>query len=130
MILEVKPSYFSYPGMSIQQSNYDMISIKRIIYRVSNYYSISEDDIKSKSRKREYVFPRQICHWITHKIKRYSYAYIAKEIGGKDHATVMHSIRTVNNLIETNKIIKQQLSEILKALNILHEVTINEIIIK
>ena len=45
-----------------------------------------------------------------------SLAVIGNAIGNKDHATVLHACKTVNNLIETDKAFKQDLEEIEKRL--------------
>ena len=45
-----------------------------------------------------------------------SLATIGLQIGGKDHATVLHACKTVNNLIETDKQFKNQIDEIEKKL--------------
>ena len=45
-----------------------------------------------------------------------SLASIGAQIGGKDHATVLHACKTVNNLIETDKSFRMQIEEIEKKL--------------
>jgi chromosomal replication initiator protein len=47
-----------------------------------------------------------------------SLATIGTQIGGKDHATVLHACKTVNNLIETDKRFRIQIDEIEKKLKI------------
>ncbi len=47
-----------------------------------------------------------------------SLATIGTQIGGKDHATVLHACKTVNNLIETDKHFKHQIEEIERKLKI------------
>jgi chromosomal replication initiator protein len=47
-----------------------------------------------------------------------SLATIGAEIGGKDHATVLHAFKTVNNLMETDKSFKTQMSELEKKFKI------------
>jgi chromosomal replication initiator protein len=47
-----------------------------------------------------------------------SLATIGSQIGGKDHATVLHACKTVNNLIETDKRFRIQIDEIEKKLKI------------
>jgi hypothetical protein len=58
--------------------------------------------IHKKSRKREIVEARQMCMTYAKNLTTCSLAKIGLNIGGKDHATVLHSVKTVNNLIETD----------------------------
>jgi len=66
----------------------------------------------SKTRKKESVQARQIAMYFSIEFTKHSLAYIGKEIGGKKHSTVIHSYRTVNNLIETDKKYKEQIENI------------------
>ncbi|MFC2176488.1 helix-turn-helix domain-containing protein, partial [Bacteroidota bacterium] len=61
------------------------------------------DLMKSKTRKREVVQARQIAMFYAKNMTKASLATIGAQCGGKDHATVLHAYRTVNNLIETDK---------------------------
>lgn len=53
------------------------------------------------SRKREYVTARQISMKLCREYTIKSLAYIGNEHGGRDHATVLHAIKTINNFIDT-----------------------------
>jgi hypothetical protein len=56
------------------------------------------------SRKREYVEARQLSMTLSKKYSRYSLAIIGSHHGERDHATVLHAIKTVNNLLYTKDI--------------------------
>ena len=60
-------------------------------------------DIRQKTRKRGIVEARQIAMRIIKQETRMSLAQIGSVCGGKDHCTVLHACKTVDNLIETNK---------------------------
>ncbi len=79
------------------------INVKEIINEVCDYFNIKEELLHSKSRKREIVQARQTAMYFTKKYTNLSLASIGAEIGGKDHATVLHAYKTVKNLCETNK---------------------------
>jgi len=86
-----------------------------IAKRICKYMQIPFEAIQGDSRKREIVEVRQIAHYISHKRKDKSHKSlqdIAYAIGGKDHATVLHSVKTVNNLMETDKAYKQMINKI------------------
>lgn len=79
------------------------ISIDYIQKVVSDYFNIPIDLINSKTRKREIVQARQIAMFFSKKYTKSSLATIGIHCGNKDHATVLHACRTVNNLIDTDK---------------------------
>jgi len=94
------------------------ISIDYIQKVVCNYFNIPPDSIRSKTRKREIVQARQIAMYFSKGLTKSSLATIGSQIGGKDHATVLHACKTVNNLIETDKSFRLQIDEIEKKLKI------------
>ena len=79
------------------------ISIDYIQKVVSDYFAMPIELMKSKTRKREVVQARQIAMFYAKNMTKASLATIGAQCGGKDHATVLHAYRTVNNLIETDK---------------------------
>ncbi len=92
------------------------ISIDYIQKVVCNYYNIGIDQLQSKTRKREIVQARQVAMFFSKTLTKSSLATIGSQIGGKDHATVLHACKTVNNLIETDKRFRIQVDEIEKKL--------------
>ena len=92
------------------------ISIDYIQKVVCNFYNIALDQLQSKTRKREIVQARQVAMFFSKSLTKSSLATIGSQIGGKDHATVLHACKTVNNLIETDKRFRQQVDEIEKKL--------------
>ena len=92
------------------------ISIDYIQKVVCNYYNIGLDMLQSKTRKREIVQARQVAMFFSKSMTKSSLATIGSQIGGKDHATVLHACKTVNNLIETDKRFRLQVDEIEKKL--------------
>ena len=92
------------------------ISIDYIQKVVCNYYNIGLEQLQSKTRKREIVQARQVAMFFSKSMTKSSLATIGSQIGGKDHATVLHACKTVNNLIETDKRFRLQVDEIEKKL--------------
>ncbi len=92
------------------------ISIEYIQETVCEYFKIPLELLKSKTRKREIVQTRQIAMYFAKNFTKASLANIGMKIGGKDHATVLHACKTVNNLIETDKRFKSDVEEIEKRL--------------
>jgi len=92
------------------------VSIDYIQKIVCDYFNISVDSLKSKTRKREIVQARQVAMYFAKTFTKNSLAVIGSVIGGKDHATVLHACRTVQNLMDTDKKFKQYVDDIEKKL--------------
>ncbi len=90
------------------------ISIDFIQKIVCDYFGIPVDSINSKTRKRDIVQARQLAMYFSKKHTKSSLAAIGLVCGNKDHATVLHACRTVNNLIETDKQFRLYVEEIEK----------------
>ncbi len=71
---------------------------------VGRYFDIGKQELFSKSRKREIVIARQTGMYIIN--KKYGKKMSVTSVGDiydKDHATVLHAIKTINNLMETDR---------------------------
>ncbi len=94
------------------------VSIEYIQKVVCDYFDLPIELMKSKTRKREVVQARQIAMYFSKKMTKSSLANIGMHCGGKDHATVLHACRTVNNLSETDKNFRAYLVDLEKKLSI------------
>ncbi|NOZ60095.1 MAG: chromosomal replication initiator protein DnaA [Calditrichaeota bacterium] len=83
------------------------MSIEDIQRIVCDHYSIPEDLIRAKNRKKEIALARQIAMFLCKKYTNHSYITIGLHFGGRDHSTVIHAIKTVENFIKTNKKTKE-----------------------
>ena len=92
------------------------LSIEYISKVVCDYFSMSVDTLQAKTRKREIVQARQIAMYFSKSLTKYSLARIGAQIGSKDHATVLHACKTVNNLKDTDKNFRQFVEDIEKKL--------------
>jgi chromosomal replication initiator protein len=93
------------------------ISIDKIKHTVCGYFGLSLDAIQSKTRKREIVQARQIAMYFSRNMTKHALAMIGAAIGGKDHATVLHACKTVEDLYDTDKSFRQHIIEIEKKIN-------------
>ncbi|HMU15012.1 MAG: chromosomal replication initiator protein DnaA [Bacteroidetes bacterium] len=94
------------------------VSIDYIQKVVCDYFDLPIELLKSKTRKREVVQARQIAMYFAKKMTKNSLASIGAHCGGKDHATVLHACRTVNNLQETDKQFRGYLDDLEKKLSV------------
>jgi len=89
------------------------LDIEKVQKSVCEYFNISREDLLSKSRKRQIVQARQIAMFLSRNlISNCSLATIGQEIGGKDHATVLHACTTVTDLMATDKVFKKYVTDI------------------
>jgi chromosomal replication initiator protein len=88
------------------------LSVDYIQQIVCDYFGLAVDSLQSKTRKREIVQARQVAMYFSKSLTNSSLSMIGSKIGKKDHATVLHACKAVNNLIETDKDFKNQMREI------------------
>lgn len=92
--------------------NNKKISIENIKNVVANHYKLDIELLNSSSRKREIVMARQISMYLAREYTKHSYESIGSYFGGKDHSTVMYSIKNVKNLLDVDR----QFSEVVNNL--------------
>jgi len=100
------------------KNNAREVSIDYIQKVVCDYFDLPIELMKSKTRKREVVQARQIAMFFAKQYTKSSLATIGSHCGGKDHATVLHACKTVNNLMETDKRFRAYVEELEKKINI------------
>lgn len=89
------------------------VTIQSVEQAVCNYFALDMSMLLSSSRKRQIVQARQIAMYLCRNhIPGCSLATIGAEIGGKDHATVLHACNTVTDLIATDRTFKQYVIDI------------------
>ncbi|MEQ8324450.1 MAG: chromosomal replication initiator protein DnaA [Vicingaceae bacterium] len=94
------------------------VSIDYIQKVVCDYFDLPMELLKSKTRKREVVQARQIAMYFSKKMTKSSLANIGMHCGGKDHATVLHACKTVNNLIDTDKRFRGYIDDLNKKISL------------
>ncbi|MGD1843612.1 MAG: chromosomal replication initiator protein DnaA [Thermonemataceae bacterium] len=84
---------------------------------VCDYFSISPEILKSKSRKKEIAMARQIAMYFCKEYTNFSLKSIGYHFGGRDHSTVIHAIQNISDLRENDGDMKatvQEISDLLK----------------
>ena len=92
---------------------YPIEKIKKV---VCEFYKIKPEKIDIKCRKREIVIPRQIIHYLARLFTTLSTNQISKKVGNLTHATIINSVTSIQNLIDTDKTFRNQIEEIKKLL--------------
>ena len=88
------------------------LTIDDILEKVCNHYNVSQQNVFSKSRKRDYVMVRQISMYLAQKYTKMPASRIGQLIGGRDHSTVIHSCSTVEQRLKVDKSFFAELSSI------------------
>lgn len=94
------------------------VSIDYIQKVVSDYFQMDIDTLQSKTRKRHIVQARQLAMFFAKKFTKASLASIGSQIGKRDHATVLHACKTVDNLSSTDKQFRKYVEDIGKKLSV------------
>lgn len=90
------------------------ISINRITEIVCDYFDIAPEDFNSTKRTREVAQARQVAMYLAKQHTKLPLAAIGSAIGGRNHATVLHSCKSVSNFMDTDKVFKAQIEEVEK----------------
>lgn len=82
------------------------VTIDRIQQKVAEYYRLKLADMVGKRRPASIAFPRQVAMYLCRMMTTQSLSEIGSEFGGRDHGTVIHACKSVENMIEQDRSIK------------------------
>ena len=88
------------------------LTIDDILEKVCNHYGVSQQNVFSKSRKRDFVQVRQISMYLAQKYTKMPAGRIGQLIGGRDHSTVIHSCNTIEQRLKVDRAFSAELSSI------------------
>ena len=90
------------------------ITVEYIQQLVADHFSVPVDKLAGKTRKRQIVIARQLSMYLAKNLTDKSLKAIGENFGGRDHSTVIYSCRTVQDLLDTDMIFKETVSELEK----------------
>ncbi len=73
-----------------------------IVDAVTEFFGVKVTDLQSKRRQRSIALPRQVCMYFARRHTRHSLEEIGGFFGGRDHTTVMHAVKTVEDRCQTD----------------------------
>ncbi len=82
-----------------------------IVKAVAKYFETDTDSLLSKNRSKEFIIPRQIAMYMVREMTTLSFPQIGKFFG-KDHTTIMHATKTLEEKIKTDNDLKTQLQDV------------------
>jgi len=92
------------------------ITIENIQKITAEYYKIRVADLLSKRRNRSVTRPRQLAMTITKELTNHSLPEIGDAFGGRDHTTVIHAYRKINELRETETRVEEDYANLINTL--------------
>ncbi len=90
----------------------EFISIEMVQKVVANHFNIKLTDFKAKRKNKGLVIPRQIAMYLSRKLTSSSLIEIGEKFGGKDHSTVLHSIKKVEERISHDPTFKEMIEQL------------------
>ena len=95
---------------SIVNNMHQYIPFKEVIKKIASFYDLSESELFGHSRKKELVKPRQVAMYVLREELKYSYTNIAEKIGHRDHTTVIHAYKKIEEEITKNPVFFQEIT--------------------
>ena len=93
------------------------ISYENVVDIVCKFYNVDQGLLSTKLRKREVVYARQIIMYIFREHLGFSYSFIGKQFGDRDHTTVMHACERIKKLLHESSITQREYDNIIKRID-------------
>ena len=97
---------------AVKMDDNQPLTIDDILERVCQHYGVSQQQVYSKSRKRDYVQVRQVSMYLAQKYTKMPASRIGQLIGGRDHSTVLHSCSAVEQRLKVETSFREELQSI------------------
>ncbi len=95
------------------------LSLETIEKAICSYFSITKNDLKGKSKKKEIALGRQIAMYLGKEMTGSSLKTIGLHFGGRDHSTVIHGYNTIKKKLESSEVTQNQIKELKKHIDIM-----------
>ena len=95
---------------SVIQNPNKVVSHKKIIQMVAEFYDLKEKELCALSRKKEVVRPRQIAMYLLREELKNSYPLIGKRFGGKDHTTAIYACEKIGKELQESEILLDEIN--------------------
>ena len=93
------------------------VTVEQIQKKVADYYQIRFSELIGRRRTSKIVFPRQVAMFISRTLTSDPLKSIGEAFGGRDHGTVIHACKQVENLMEQDATIKRSVDYLIKQLS-------------
>ena len=92
------------------------VSVEKIIDAVAKHYGLRLADIQSRKRTKSVSIPRQVCMYISRRLTNYSLEEIGGYFGGRDHSTVLHACRNIEQLQKIDPPLQATIEQIINTI--------------
>lgn len=97
-------------GSIMATQGHRKVSPTQVLEAVSKFYDVSIEDLKGPRRQKEIVRPRQMVMFLMREEASLSYPKIGRELGGRDHTTVIHAVGKIGGEAEGNEPLRHELN--------------------
>jgi chromosomal replication initiator protein len=94
------------------------VAVKDVVKIVSDFYSIEEESIYEKTRRKEVIKPRQVIMYLLREDFNISYPSIGQKLGGRDHTTVIHSCEKIKEDLKGDQTLGDEIGQIRNLLSV------------
>jgi chromosomal replication initiator protein len=92
------------------------VTLGRVQETVARYYGLKVSDFRTRTWRKSTSLPRQICIYLCRKFTSHSLAEIGEAFAGKDHSTMIYSIKKVEKLLEKELIVRTDVERLSREL--------------
>ncbi len=104
-------------GDLLQEENASKVTLDQIQKKVAEYYQIRFSELIGRRRTSAIVFPRQVSMYICRTLTSDPLKAIGEAFGGRDHGTVIHACKQVENMMEQDGTVKRAVDYLIKQLS-------------
>ena len=101
----------------LQEEAQNQITVDKIQKKVVEYFDLRQSDMVSRRRPNNIAFPRQIAMYLSRILTNHSLKEIGESFGGRDHGTVIHACKTVENMMEQDESVRRNVDYLNKHLS-------------
>jgi len=101
----------------LQEEAQNQITIEHIQKKIVEFYHLRPSDMVSKRRPNNIAFPRQVAMYLSRMLTSHSLQEIGESFGGRDHGTVIHACKTVENMMEQDESVSRNVDYLNKQLS-------------
>ncbi len=94
-------------GDILQEEAQNQVTVEKIQKRVADYYNLRISDMVSRRRPANIAFPRQIAMYLSRILTSHPLQEIGENFGGRDHGTVIHACKTVENIMDQDESVRR-----------------------
>ena len=100
----------------LQEEVQHQITIERIQRKVVEMYDLRLSDMQNRRRPSHIAFPRQVAMYLSRLLTHHPLKEIGESFGGRDHGTVIHAVKTVENMMEQDEKVRNSVEYLVRQL--------------